>query len=420
MGPRSRHDPDALLIRLLALLLVACRGASVPQPARTVVATELTVDVTAHTGRAAITFGSGAHASLEVGDLAIASVTADGVTMAPRIVPGRHGGVLELDDPRTVVIDYRWKLHEPFTGAAAGFTFVWPYYCGNLFPCHSSPAEGTAFTLAVTGVPADQTAIYAGAIAQVPSYQVAWSIGAYNEKLLGTTAANTTVSIWYLPGDDNAMTTGTAHLVAAFDWLERTIGPYRFGRHVGSVDVAWPAGGFGGMEHHPRWHISRAQLASEIAHVHEATHGWFGDGVRLACWEDFVLSEGTTTYLAARALDAVAPEAGAAAWQHLAGELATLSGDELVWPAGCGAIDILADHLLGPAPYVRGAMFYRAVAEVVGAAKLDAALAAFYRAHAGRAARMSDMLATIASVTGFDPTACADAWLRSRRIPAGC
>ena len=42
------------------------------------------------------------------------------------------------------------------------------------------------------------------------------------------------VSMWHLPGEQTNATTGGAHLVAAFDWFEKTLGPYRFGNHVGT------------------------------------------------------------------------------------------------------------------------------------------------------------------------------------------
>jgi aminopeptidase N len=71
---------------------------------------------------------------------------------------------------------------------------------------------------------------------------------------------------------------------------------------------------------------------------------------------------------------------------------------------------------------MKGAFFYKAVADRVGAEALDAALGAFYVDHAGDAAGMQEMLDTIADVTGWDPTACADKWLRSAAVPAdpGC
>lgn len=172
------------------------------------------------------------------------------------------------------------------------------------------------------------------------------------------------------------------------------------------------------MEHHPFWHLGSAAIGDVETHVHEAAHGWYGDGIRIACWEDFVLSEGTTSYLAGRALDVVAPIVGAEVWASYEQDLASISATAKVWPTGCNAIDILKDNLFTRAPYMRGAFFYRAVALKVGAAKLDEALAAFYAANATKPASMQSMLATIQDVTGYDPTTCADMWLRSTTKPA--
>jgi aminopeptidase N len=67
---------------------------------------------------------------------------------------------------------------------------------------------------------------------------------------------------------------------------------------------------------------------------------------------------------------------------------------------------------------MKGAFFYRALAGRVGADALDTALAAFYRDHRGHAAGMQDLLDTVEEETGYDPTACATAWLRSATVPA--
>jgi aminopeptidase N len=288
-----------------------------------------------------------------------------------------------------------------------------------VFPCHSSPADGTTFTLDVTNVPAGKTAVFPATIpSEAPSYQVAWSIDAYTELPLGTTTAGTQLSVWHRATEATSATSGTVHLRDAFDWLERTIGPYKFGPKAGTVSTGWGPGAFGGMEHHPYWHVGSAALGDIETNIHEAAHGWFGGGVRIQCWEDFVLSEGTVTYLAGRALDAVAPAVGAQIWTSYEQDLAAIDANAKVWPATCNAIDILKDKLFTRAPYMRGAFFYRAVALKVGADKLDEAIAAFYAAHATKPATMASMLTTIAQVTGYDPTTCADMWLRSTTKPA--
>ena len=171
------------------------------------------------------------------------------------------------------------------------------------------------------------------------------------------------------------------------------------------------------MEHHPFVHIGASAIASEETHVHEASHGWFGDGIRIQCWEDFVLSEGTVSYLAGRALDVVAPAVGAQVWSDYASSLVGIGGALPVWPQSCGKIDVLKDNLFTQAPYMRGAFFYKGIADKIGAPLLDQALAAFYRAHAGGAATMQDMLDTIKSVTGYDPAACAQIWLLDNTTP---
>jgi aminopeptidase N len=180
------------------------------------------------------------------------------------------------------------------------------------------------------------------------------------------------------------------------------------------------------MEHHPYWHVDREQMSSEETQLHEAAHGWFGNGVRLRCWEDFVLSEGTASYLAARALGVAAgPEAEAHTWARYRERLERIARRSDVfpdaWPRSCGAIDVLRDRLFSDVPYMKGAFFLRAVERRVGRDRMDAALRAFYMAHRGRAAGFGDLLETIRSVAGFDARPCADRLLGPEaREPMRC
>lgn len=417
------------------VLLTACGGSDSAAPdgppelppasadwSRDVLATDLAIAVEPRTALATITVaGSDSTGlSLEIGDLEIASVTsADGTALHFEDVGAQLDvGVPSSAEPAQIVVSYAYADHPDFDGATAGFTFLWPYYCGNLFPCKSDPADGLTMTLALTDVPAGQVAVYPPEIpSDAPSYQLAWAIDAYVETALGTTRNGTDVSVWHTAAQADDAASGTSNLVAAFDWFETTLGAYTFGDHVGSVGVSWGPGAYGGMEHHPRWHVGSDSLADEDTHVHEAGHGWFGDGVRIACWEDLVLSEGTTTYLSGRALDVIAPEVGAQVWAANANILAGLPDGELIWPETCGEVDVIEDDLWNSSIYYRGAFFYRAIAGSVGAEALDAALAAFYQAHVGGTATMADMLATIEAETGFDPSACAQAWLRDAAVP---
>ena len=417
-----------------ALILVACGDDSTAPPdaavtapiantARGISATDLAFDVTTFASTAKITFepSTAAGATLEVGDLMLDAITLDGAAVLYQADTTKKTidlGLAASDAPITIDVAFHYKNHPGFSGANAnGFTLLWPYYCGNLFPCHSQPSDGTTMTLGLTGVPAGKVAVYPTMISEAPSYQVAWSIDAYTELPVGTTSAGTQISAWYRPTELAAAQAGTANLVAAFNWFETTLGPYRFGNKVGTVSVKWPPGAYGGMEHHPMWHLSSSALGDEKTNVHEAAHGWFGDGIRIECWEDFVLSEGTVSYLAGRALDVVASTVGAAVWSGYEAELGGIPATAKVWPQSCNSIDILKDNLFSNAPYMRGAFFYRAVALKVGATRLDQALHTFYMAHGGKTAHMADMLETIKTVTGYDPTTCADMWLKSTTKP---
>jgi hypothetical protein len=152
---------------VVVALLAACGdgGHSMPDaagptpptanPAREVVDTKLSFDVTAKTATATVTFGPSTTpgATVEVGDLMFDSVQVGGadVMTATTAATTTTRATMDLglpasDAPIAVDFTYHWAFHEGFTGASAGgYTLIWPYYCGNLFPCHSLPADGTTF-----------------------------------------------------------------------------------------------------------------------------------------------------------------------------------------------------------------------------------------------------------------------------------
>ena len=122
------------------------------------------VDLAAMTTVATITFGASTDvgASLEIEGLTIDSVTSNG---APILSASADTKQLDLglpasDQQLAVVISYHWKDHEGFTGiSSGGWTLDWPYYCGNVFPCHSQPSDGTTFSLDLQNVPDGKMAV---------------------------------------------------------------------------------------------------------------------------------------------------------------------------------------------------------------------------------------------------------------------
>lgn len=401
-----------------------------PEPSadweRDILSTDLEIDVAQKTGKARIRLAptSSTGASFEVGGLSITSVEDPSGLLKFKVDGGQLDvGVPEATvDPAELTITYGFSVQTNYDGYLGNdLTFLWPKFCGNLFPCKSTPADGVAFTMEVLGAPEGKDLIFPKSIpTAAPSYMPAIAIGDYEYLLLGTTSAGTKVGVWYLTGGVDDATKGTADLAESFDWLEKTYGAYPFGSEVASVAADWGPGAFGGMEHHPYWHVATDSMSDPVTHVHEAAHGWFGNGVRIRCWEDFVLSEGTVSYLAARALEAAGgAAAGQAVWDGYQKDLewAVANEDTIAWPQTCGAIDIINDPLWSTIPYMKGAFFYRAVEMQVGAAAIDKAIAAFYTKYTGQAAGMQDMLDTIKAETGFDPAPLAQGWLKSLGTP---
>ncbi|MEW8627626.1 MAG: M1 family aminopeptidase [Candidatus Thiodiazotropha sp.] len=442
----SRSDKQHRLLNTVALCLTwwlsACGGGgggddagnnATPQATtdwqRDILLTSLTIDLETMQGRADILLAGSTTsngASFETGDLIITQVTANGRPLNYRSENGSLDiGIPPSTDDQTVTIDYSFNLQSDFDGLLdGGMSFTWPYYCGNLFPCKSEPAEGSGYELQINGAPSGSEAIYpASIISDAPAYMLAWAVGDYEFSHLGTTAAGTEVGVYYPPDLQQQALDGSRYLRDAFDWYEQTYGPYPFGQAVASVSVDWGPGQFGGMEHHPFWHIASSSLSDPWVHVHEAAHGWFGNGVRIACWEDFVLSEGLVSYLTARAISAVDSEAsGDQVWASYATRLAQLqqgTGNKVAWPAGCQQIDILQDGLFGTAPYMKGAFFFRHLEFSLGVELFDQILSDFFRANVGGAASMDELLQLVEQTSGYDPEDCAMAWLRSETLPSG-
>lgn len=393
---------------------------------RDIVHTDLAVDLVTLTGTATITLAPSMSeaASFEAAGLTISDVRNDDGKLNWAVFDGRLDvGVPKSEAPAKLEVDYAFKYHDNFDGLSKrGFTLVWPYFCGNLFPCKSDPADGLTFGLSVTGQPMGQTSIYPESVnADSASYQIAWTTGEYTKIDLGKTTAGTQIVAYHLPDGAADAQTGTMYLRDTFDWYEKTYGKYIFGDVAGSVSANWSPLAYGGMEHHPLWHLGYVAMKDPWIHAHEAAHGWFGDGVRIACWEDFVLSEGTVSYLEARAIEQVmgAPEAQKV-WDHYQMRLDNAqakAGNHIAWPDSCGVVDVLQDGLFGDIPYMKGAFFFKALEGKITRPSMDMALASFYEKHKGQAAKMQDLLDEIKMISGYDPNACAIAWLRSDPVP---
>lgn len=364
--------------------------------------------------------------SLDVRGLTIDEVRLDGFVATPSVDDGRlfvTAGGPEVE----VAVDYHFQARGPesFDGwmPDLGVSFQWPSHCGNLFPCDPSPAEGAVYGWEISGTAGELDVIAPTSThGAVPAYAAGFAVGLYEEIDLGSTPAGTRVEVRHFPGSADAALSGTEHLLAAMAFFEDTYGPYAFGPRFMSVEVDWGADSYGGMEHHPFVHVARFDFGSTEAQVHEAAHGWFGDGVRIRCWEDYVVSEGTTTWATARALDAVA---GLDLWPYYTeGFLEPicdgLDSNAVSMPGTCTMTEPDYDQLGGLAAYMKGACFYAEVAQEIGAEALDAVLASVYRQAVGQAIGMVDVLDAIHEVHPAHRARVEDLandWLRQLACP---
>lgn len=383
---------------------------------------DLAIDLATLRGKAVLTVANPLSRTLrlEAQGLEVSSVRSGRRALTHR----QEDGALIIETPAStrtarITVEYGFARQHANDGLlAGGSTVLWPHFCGNVYPCVSSPRDGLEFSLALSGVPEGETAIFPEEIAtDAPPYMLAWATGDYECEPLGETADGTSLRTCWLPGGRNDALRGTGYLVEAFEYFERTLGPYVFGTDVAAVEVAWGESAAGGMEHHPYWHVDSSSMGDADTQVHEAAHGWFGNGVRIACWEDFVLSEGTATFLSAHALGEVAGDAfEEEIWRGYEQQLriSVAEDDIAAWPNTCGEVDLLRDGLFSNVVYMAGAFFYKAVAAEVGEDELLRVLGGFYRAHVGEAARMQDLLNYLEQETGFDANALADKWLRTR------
>ncbi len=384
--------------------------------------TALYVDVAARRATARITLAPGpAGGTLEVGDLEIASVQRDRRPLAFQREGERlHLALPATTAPVTVEIAYRYQRHDDVQGAGYSYTHLWPDYCGRLFPCHSHPADGLRFTLEVEGVPDGQRLVAPRRIdLDVPAYMIAWTWGELEAVPIGETRSGLSVRAFVPAAEVAAARAAMAPLPAALDFLEDTLGAYPFGEELGSVWVPWPEGtAWGGMEHHPFSHVRSDVFDVPGIHVHEAAHGWFGNAVRIACWEDLVLSEGVTSYLTGRALEAAGHPAAEDYWRDR--RVYVTRADEQdalpVWTDACTATDP-RDAVSITGQYGFGPLFFRALEHEVGRDRLDQVLRDFYAAYRGRAARLDDLLRQLERDAGFDARACAARMLRERELP---
>jgi aminopeptidase N len=385
----------------------------------------LDVDLDALDAVATLRFAAGdpERTSLSSTDLDIRSIAdEDGADLPFAVVDG----VLTFSLPSeaaTVQVHYGFRRHDDVAERGGldedGATLTWPHHCGRLFPCRSSPAEGAIYELLVRGAPDGQETIFAPTSgAPMPAYALGWSTGTFERLDLGASALGTTVTAWVEPTYSLNAERGLEDLPATLDLLEHWFGPQPFGESVGAVQSgALPPGA---MEHAPYWHTHPAAWALDEVHAHEAAHLWFGNSLRIACWEDVVLVEGVVKWLETVIRGQFEGEEWEAErWTELKdrAQEAQAEGDHAVRPAGCGGAD--ASVLLDTITYNKGAWFFHAIEGRIGRDVLLSALGTLYAEHAGRALTTQEAIEALGLSAGEELRDLVPTWLESTGWPGG-
>ncbi|RYF87793.1 MAG: hypothetical protein EON95_21315, partial [Caulobacteraceae bacterium] len=138
----------------------------------------------------------------------------------------------------------------------------------------------------------------------LPTHLMAVAMGAFRTTSAGEVTLNTLTPG---PNDDWVLDTAARALAFFADWLGV---PYPFGK----LDlVLLPQVGTAGMENSGaiflrQGSVSAATREAATLIAHEIAHQWFGGLVTVAGWEDLWLNEGFATFLAPKALAAIAPD----------------------------------------------------------------------------------------------------------------
>jgi hypothetical protein len=317
-------------------------------------------------------------------------------------------------------VEYGFDARAPGEGfSTTGSTFVYPEHCGNLLPCRPDPQSTQQLALQLHGLPYELMAVYPSRIdLPSPAWQVAWATGQFVPHVLGETASGTRV-VSYTDGvDPRAELEGTMLLVPGMDFYEAIFGPYPYGEEAGPVEVDWGGKVWGGVEAQPYWHVDHAAFSLPWVQLHLAAHAWFGGALRPACWEDQVLAEGASAYMAARVLDQYDPYSAALYWYDLRLNIVMGAGGETdvpVWPETCGVVG--PEQMATAMVMAKGAWFFRDYGEAVGDKVLDRALGAFVDAHTGEPVGTNQLMHHLHKATGVDPTPYADTWLMTPGVP---
>jgi uncharacterized repeat protein (TIGR02543 family) len=194
------------------------------------------------------------------------------------------------------------------------------------------------------------------------------------------------------------------------------------GESVGFVfnsltDGAGGTAQWGALETQNRpYYTNSGDVTSESIFVHEYTHQWFGDAVRIADWNSLWLNEGFATYVT----DLYYEKAHGVSAQNKYKNLYNEKGvNSLLWKTAPVDIKKETDLFGGPkVAYNRGALALAALREIVGDTEFFDILKGWVPAKNGQAVKTQDFIDYAQGKTETDLTVWVAEWLYGTSKPA--
>ena len=323
------------------------------------------------------------------------------------------------------------RTHDDADASDYLYTLLVPADAHQLFPCFDQPDLKARVTLALTA-PAGWSVVANGPVARADSsargarvttrfaetrpistYLIAFAAGPWH-RVTGTAGGRPiTAYVRRSRAREADLDTLLALNRRALEWMERYFGgPYPFEKYDFVLAPAFP---FGGMEHPGAVFYSedrfifreRPTLPRRLGRfstiLHEAAHQWFGDLVTMRWFDDLWLKEGFATFLAARALAELEPEADAWKTFHLANKPAAYAVDQTpgtrpLWQALENLDQAKSNY--GAIVYNKAPSVLKQLEYLVGDSAFQSGIRGFLRTHAYGTADWRDLLAAIGRAAG--------------------
>ena len=372
--------------------------------------------------------------------LTVTQVLADGVAVPFHVQRGR----LEVTAPGAKTLEVRHSVRAAIVTKDEDFadahgliidrrnpddiqvlSLLWPYHAGKLFPANPTPPAALAIQASIAA-PEGFTTLASNVTQLVPAYSAAVR-ASNNLKTISGPLTQGGVRLNFVVNRDGGLrpdgdfSAALVKVAAGLDHVEGILGMPYPGR---VIDFVQTTSALGGMEHQGMPAISDASIADQsrvnglvAVPLHEAIHGYFGNGDIIDGWASFTMSEGVTQYLTYRGLEASlglqgADEAWVRSRELLARSLAR-KPQPLVAP-----VEGDVNAYFSSVPYELGAWSLRMAEQRLGRERFDALLGELARDNFGKPISVSQWADFLTSRTAIDFVAFYRTWGTLSGVPS--